>query len=337
MVKIADISKASGCSIAAVSRVLSLNPHKDARVAQKTREHIVKVAAELGYRPNRTAEFLKRGGSPNIGVFLPRISTNQISELVFGLSGAALADGFPLSMSFDMSYDSYKVFLDNNTRSRNCGIITYPWFKLDSKALSLIEKYHDNGGRMVLLDVEGNDKIEDLKEKITCISMDNYRGGEIAAECLSAHSCKAYVVLIPRSQRAQGFSAYMEKSGMENIISIDVDKERLQEDEASLNYLFEIVKNEKTSPVGIFATSAAAAITIMTYLLGRGMKVSEDFFLVSYDDLYLSKFTHPSITTIKQPFYEAGKLAVEKLIKLIYEKPVESELLAPELIKRNTA
>jgi len=337
MVKIVDISKKSGCSIAAVSRVLSPNPHKDARVAQKTREHILEIASEMGYRPNRTAEFLKRGGTPTIGVFLPRISNNLITELVFGLSSVASAEGFPLSLSFDLNYESYKEFLDENTQSRNCGIISYPWFRMNGKAMNLIEEYNKNDGKMILLDMENDQGINKLKEKTNHISINDYQGGEIAAKCLLAHSCSTYINLIPRYQRTQGFLDYMKKAGMIDVITIEGSDEKLRNNESCLNQIFEIVKNKQPSPVGIFATSDEAAVTTLTYLLGKGYKICEDFFIVGYGNQYLTEWTYPKLTTIRQPFYEVGKLAVENLIKLIYNKPIEPECISPVLIRRNTA
>lgn len=335
MVKIVDISKKSGCSIAAVSRVLSPNPHKDARVAQKTRKHILKIASEMGYRPNRNAEFLKRGGTPTIGVFLPRISNNLITELVFGLSTVASAERFPLSLSFDMSYKSYKEFLDENIQSRNCGIISYPWFNVDSKAMGLIDEYTKKGGKMILLDVEGNQGINKLKKKITHISINDYQGGEIAAERLLTHSCSTYINLVPRYHRSSGFQDFLKKAGITDMVTIKEYDHELKENETGLKKLYEIIK--KSSPAGIFATADESAMMAMTYLLNKGLKITEDFFIIGYGNQYLTEWTSPKLTTIRQPFYEVGKLAVEKLIKLIYEKPVESECLSPVLVQRNTA
>jgi len=63
-VSLKDISNACGVSIATVSK--ALNNHRD--IGKETKEHIRKVAEELGYRPNAAAQALKTNKTYNIGV-----------------------------------------------------------------------------------------------------------------------------------------------------------------------------------------------------------------------------------------------------------------------------
>ncbi|NLK84260.1 MAG: LacI family transcriptional regulator [Lentisphaerae bacterium] len=130
MIKLAEIARESGFSIPVVSRALSPNPHKDTRTASKTKEHIRQVAKRMGYRPNRNAEFLKRGQNPVIGCFLPPRTDTLSAKLMKGISQEADKNNFPIAFYFDTTKDSYLEFIERSQRSKNCGIITYPYFKL---------------------------------------------------------------------------------------------------------------------------------------------------------------------------------------------------------------
>ena len=95
MVKLKDIADALGVSLTVVSRVLNPKPDKYGFVAEATRELVLKKAAEMGYRRNRSAEFLARGGrSANIGVFLPLTANSLIAELIMGISEGSNRHGF---------------------------------------------------------------------------------------------------------------------------------------------------------------------------------------------------------------------------------------------------
>ena len=113
MVKLSEIANESGFSIPMVSRVLSPKPHKGACVAEKTRKHIEAVAKRMGYRPNRNAEFLKRGKNPVIGCFLPSRADSLLAKLMKGIGEEAEKQNFPLSFYFDITQESYLDFIKN--------------------------------------------------------------------------------------------------------------------------------------------------------------------------------------------------------------------------------
>jgi DNA-binding LacI/PurR family transcriptional regulator len=181
MVKLSDIAKESGFSIPVVSRVLSPKPHKGARVADNTRKHIQVIAKRMGYRPNRNAEFLKRGQNPVIGCFLPSRTDSLLAELMKGISEEAEKNNFPLAFYFDMTPKSYMEFIEYSKLSKNCGIITYPYFKIDPEVETVISNYQENGGKIVL--VEGGSNLWQW-HNCTSVSVDNYYGGKLAAKHL---------------------------------------------------------------------------------------------------------------------------------------------------------
>ena len=324
MVKLSEIAKESGFSIPVVSRVLSPKPHKDARVAEKTREHIQAVAKRMGYRPNRNAEFLKRGQNPVIGCFLPSRADSLLAQLVKGISEEAEKNNFPLAFYFDTTKDSYLEFIERSRKSKNCGIITYPYFKLDTEAEAVISNYQKNGGKIVL--IEGGSSRWQW-HNCTSVSVDHYHGGKLAAKHLLKQKVEYFITHeyynIP--ERISGFTDTIKKA-QKKITMVD-----------SFGNIIKKIKTTKRYPIGIYLSSDSEAITMICELQRNNINVGKDVLIIGYDDLYLSQYTSPSLTTVSQPFEKVGQLAVKKLISNIYGSTEKSTLIKPKLTIRRSA
>lgn len=324
MIKLAEIAKEAGFSVPVVSRALSPNPHKDTRTADTTKEHIRKVAKRMGYRPNRNAEFLKRGQNPVIGCFLPPRTDSLLAKLVKGISEEADKNNFPLAFYFDTTKDSYLEFIERSRRSKNCGIITYPYFKLDAETEDVISDYQENNGKLVL--VEGGSNHWQWHD-CTSVSIDNYHGGKLVAEHLLEHNVKQFITMqygnIP--ERTSSFVETIQSAQQNATIF------------KSLEEIIDKVKNAKKYPVGIFLPRDQDAVAALCEFQRNNIEVGKDALIIGYDDQYLSEYVRPSLTTVSQPFDIVGRLAVQRLIAKIYDNSSESILIKPELIIRNSA
>ena len=324
MIKLSEIAAESGFSIPVVSRVLSPKPHKDARVADKTRMHIQNVAKRMGYRPNRNAEFLKRGQNPVIGCFLPSRTDSLLAKLMKGISEEAEKNNFPLAFYFDTTKDSYLEFIERSQKSKNCGIITYPYFKMDPEVEEVIIDYQANGGKIVL--VEGSSSKWQWGNCVS-VSVEDYLGGKLAAEHLIKNNVKMFFTQkyenIP--ERTQGFIETVEQQG-ENVNIV-----------RHVSDLVESIKKGNQYPSGIFLPRDQDAVNLLCQLQDSNLSVGKDVLLIGYDNQFITQYTSPALTTISQPFEEIGGLAIKKLIAIIYGKPAKSILVKPKIIIRGSA
>jgi LacI family transcriptional regulator, galactose operon repressor len=325
MIKLAEISKEAGFSIPVVSRALSPNPHKDTRMAAGTKKHIREIAKRMGYRPNRNAEFLKRGQNPVIGCFLPSQADSLLAKLMKGIAEEAEKNHFPLAFYFDMTKASYLEFIERSQQSKNCGIITYPYFKMDSEVEAVISDYQKNGGKIIL--IEGGSALWQWHD-CTSVSIDNYHGGRLAAEHLLKQNIKYYITQqyenIP--ERIGGFIDTIQKAQQAVTIT------------DSLDDLIEKVKTAKKYPTGIYLPRDSDAIAALCAFQHNNIDIGKDVLIIGYDDQYLSQYTRPSLTTVSQPFAEVGRFAIQKLIKdIIYGTPAKSTLIKPSLTVRKSA
>lgn len=321
MVKLAEIATASGFSIPVVSRVLSPNPNLEAKIAPKTRQLILETAKRMKYRPNRNAEFLKRGQNPVIGVFLPHFRNSLIADLVMGISEAAQKHGFPVSFSFETCFENYRKFIEETSGRRNCGIITYPYFQVDQEAARLIEGYCRGGGKMVMINAGKS------LYRVPHVGMDDYYGGRMAAEHLLERGCGEFVIVDGIPERRDGFAARLKEAGAGCAIYPEcVDSYRA--------IVGQCRKNDRKT--GIFTSADRMAVKLHGMLLQAGLTPGDRVKLIGYDDMFLTQYLVPALTTVSQPFTEAGALAVDKLVDIIYERQTESVTLKPELIVRGT-
>jgi LacI family transcriptional regulator, galactose operon repressor len=330
MTTLNKIATEAGVSITVTSRALSPVPKLNMRVAAKTRDHVLAVAQKLGYRPNRNAEFLKRGMNPVIGCFLPSRPDSLLAKLMQGISEEADLQGFPISFHFDMTVESYTDFINKAKSSKNCGIITYPYFKLDHKIEQVVDEYRKVGGSIVLIEsVSSQWRWHDC----VSVSIDNYHGGKLAAKHLLNKGVSRFFATnysnIP--ERIDGFTDAI----VSDSKSVDIlDAEDISGIVSKIKKHLAAFPGEKT---GIFVSREPTAITLLCQLLAEGIKVGTDLMLISFDGLYTSEFSKPSLTTVAQPFKKVGALAVRKLVADIYNADVKSELVKPELIIRKSA
>jgi len=330
MITLRMIAEKTGFHISVVSRALSRNPDKNARVSPATREIIERTAREMGYRPNRSAEFLRRGTAPTIGVFLPKIANRLMADYIFGMAAAAEEEGFPLSFSFGMTADCYAKFVRNVSHKSHCGIITFPYgddmrFTHDARIKPVLDAFQKRGGKVVLIyslkDIEG----------VTTVSVDEYEGGRLAAQRLLARRCRQFFLVEPFSQRTEGFLDTLHGAGRDARIVPATPR--------GIQHILRAAEKASQAdlPIGVFtAHGDKHAVKIMAAVLRTRFRLGRDIMLIGYNDHRLAADLDPPLTTIHQPCEEMGKLAVHKIVNMVYGKQESSERLKPTLIVRET-
>ncbi|MCK5843443.1 MAG: LacI family DNA-binding transcriptional regulator [Victivallales bacterium] len=318
---IKELAANLGLSHSVVSRALNSNPDANARVAPKTKRLVEREACRIGYRRNRSAEFMRRGRSAAIGVFLPSYSNSHIADLVMGMSEVANKHGFPVSLNFGLTLDSYEAFFRSNIANPSSGIISYPFaIDADAEVERLFASYIESGGKGLLLNASG-------PRGVPVLRMDDAFGARIAAKRLMSRGCERYFAVGGFSARTEAFFAEIVGRGGEcaEIALDDLDELSLIIDAAEF-------------PVGFFAVTDEIAIVLMNRLRRLGFKIGSDVLVIGYDDLHLTALLDPSLTTIHQSFRQQGARSVEKLLNMIYGKEESAdELTVPFLVERESA
>jgi len=330
--KMADLAKMAGVSKSTVSRALAGSE----LVNKDTRDLIKKLAVEHNYRINTRARDLFLQNTLTVAVLLPsanrgdwQISDPFFLELLGGIAEAINEQGHQLLLAKTHAQSGNWIadFIDTNSPD---GVIL-----IGQGAQH--EKINDIATSYKALSVWGA-KVED-EQLYPTVGSDNELGGYKATKHLIEQGRKRIVFLgytsLPEIKlRYAGYHRALAEAG----IAIDENLERPARHSKSAGYVSTQQLIEEGVPFdAIFAVSDLFAMAAITALQEAGIRVPEDVAVVGYDDIAISAFYNPPLTSIRQDRMEGGRLLVENLLTAIAGGEPESKTLETELIVRKSS
>ncbi|PVX30033.1 LacI family DNA-binding transcriptional regulator [Sphingomonas pokkalii] len=324
-----ELAKIAGVSVSTASRALSNHP----RVAKATRERILYLAKELGFRLNQTASALRKQRTGAIGVVVPlgherdqSLSDPFFMGLLGGLADALAKRSYDLLLSRVVP-EGPDWLEDIIAAGRVDGIILIG----QSNEIEAIERAAERYPQMIVWGAAR------LGSHQVTVGTDNLTGGELAARHLLQRGCRRLAFLgspdVPEfADRYRGFHAAVAEAT--DVTAVVVPMHLTLEDayrEIS-GYLA-----THPAPDGIFAASDVVAMSAMRALSDRGLRVPADVAVVGYDDIVLAPHTSPPLTTVRQDVRYGAELMVELLLARIGGATVGSVAMQPELIVRGSA
>ncbi|MES2150926.1 MAG: LacI family DNA-binding transcriptional regulator [Pseudomonadota bacterium] len=329
--QMADIARLAGVSTATVSRALNASP----LVNEETRTRILELARSLKYSINIGAQNLRLRQNRTVGVVVPydpetrqHLSDPFFLSMLGSLADALTDQGFDMLLSrvdageLDAAAAAYDT-------GRVIGIILIGQWRHHDQLNQL-------AARQVPIVVWGAQLPQQL---YTTVGGDNVSGGELATEHLLKQGRRRIAFLgdvnLPEvEQRHRGYSAALAAHGLEADPALLVTVSFLPE--GGREAVDELARRGVPYDA-VFASSDLLAMTAINTLRGRGIRVPEDIAVVGYDDIELSNYFHPPLTTVRQPIEEAGRALVRALLGLIEGRGALSEQLPTELIVRASA
>jgi DNA-binding LacI/PurR family transcriptional regulator len=329
-----DVAKLAGVSRTTVSFVLNNVPGM--RISEETRRRVLKAAKELDYHPDASARRLVTGKT-QILAYVER----QTPELAF-------ADAFmPQALrgvhdaastyNYEVLFAPIPIGVDNGRFSRLLrgrhvdGIILSGPRSDDEELQELIENES-------LIVVQG----QWPDDSVASVDVDNVGAARMATEHLINldHSSIGMIVHAPETfiagrSRLQGYQAALEKHG----ITYDEDLVTYANfTSKSGERAIQILLEGDPTPSALFVSSDTVAIGVIQSALELGYRVPEDLAIVGFDDIPMSVYIHPPLTTVHLPAYGIGWAAADLLIRLInHEEALETDvLLETELVVRES-
>jgi DNA-binding LacI/PurR family transcriptional regulator len=331
-VTIADVASAAGVSKTAVSFAFN-NPE---RLAQATLERVLGVAHDLGYTPHPAARALSRRRSGSIGILIPQrlsavFANPFLSELLQGFG--ELCEDHDLTLLLVPPLDGS---LESAIRNASVDGFISLGLAPDDHALEVIDGL---GIPTVLID-SGDSGVHPV------VNVDD-RGGAVAAAnhlLELGHRRLAIIVLPPaRAQRTNtptatrrlsGYRAAIEAAGAPEPLTVTAGISV-----AAGMRAFESLPTGRQAPTGLLAMSDMVAIGVLSAAQAGGVRVPIDLSVVGFDDLPISAWTNPPLTTVHQPIVEKGRIAARLLIERMNGKGVEcpSPLQTSLVVRGSTA
>lgn len=323
------VAQQAGVHVSTVSRVLNAPPDAPPRVAAATASRIRAIAAEVGYVPDPHATGLRTRRSHLLGVLVPRLSDLVLATIYEGVEQAAASRGYQAFVA--NSYDDERerarrteMFLARRVDGLILGDAPYDARFVDGLA--------DRGVPFVLVNRRAGGH-----PSVTC---DDRAGGRLAADHLLGlgHEQPAVLAGEPYAStgidRTAGFAERYTEAGHPvdpvRVVhsAFDVEGGRLG---------MERLLATGDVPRAVFVVNDFAALGAYGALRAAGLLPGRDVAVVGFNDVPLAAVLPIPLTSVRSPMLRMGQRGVEVLLDLLAGERVESELLAPELVVRESS
>lgn len=324
-----DVAERACVSVTTVSHVVN----ETRPVSKELRQRVLTAMTDLGYQPNALARSLRRKQTHTIGLVIPDSVNPFFAEVARGIEDASFERDYSVILC-NSDGDLAKELLYANVLAEKQvdGIL---FVAVSGMTLQHIQKLQARRLPLVVIDrdVPG--------ATIDSVMVDNARGGWLATRhlielghrhigCIAGPSD-----LTPSAERVRGYRQALAGS------DIPVDETLIVKGDFHYEGGYQKTRQllaMDSPPTAIFACNDLMAVGVISGAVELGRQVPEDLSVVGFDDIRLASFTTPPLTTVVQPKYEMGVLAVTMLVECLRDRNHQprQRLLDTSLVIRQT-
>lgn len=318
-VTIKEIAHQLNLSTSTVSRALV----DDKNIRRETKEKVLLLAGELGYKPNPAALNLKYGRTNTIGVIVPEMVTPFAAGVIEGIQKVLYAEGAKVIIA--QSNENTETEIDNlrlMERFRVDGIILCPCRQsANEEEYVRIQK---GGTPIVFYDRAPADS------NVSKVVVDNYVKSFFMVEHLIRGGRRRIVHLQGplyihnATERAQGYKEALAKFKIPFDTSL-VIKTGVSFEDGRL--AIEQLLRTQTPFDALFAFTDTLAIGAMNCLRERNIKIPQQVAVAGFSGTILSTIVNPQLTTVEQPLHEMGRMAAELMMEKIHNPAVGNKIV----------
>ena len=326
---IKDVARMAGVSVATVSR--ALNGH--ANVTAQTREHVMGVVAQLRFVPSSAARSMITRRTHTVGALLPDLHGEYFSELIRGIDLAARARGLHLLVSSSHGDAAEAAAALRAMNGRVDGLLVmsphvsadFLWGNVADDLPAVLMNTHVAGSQR------------------SSFAVDNHGGAYAMVRHLveRGHRDIAFVAgpesNFEAQERLRGYRAAIAAllpGAPEQVLQGDFTQE------SGFRAGSQVVALTRR-PSALFASNDMMAIGCLAALNEAGLHVPHDIALAGFDDVPVSRYVNPPLTTVRARITELGGLALERLASEIEEPvrgtPLHQTLRADLVVRQSTA
>ncbi|AIQ68307.1 LacI family DNA-binding transcriptional regulator [Paenibacillus graminis] len=305
--KIIDVARIANVSPATVSRVLNGSP----LVTKETQNKVLKAIQELNYTPNAMGKQLRSRKTMTLGVVVLDIGISYHAEIIKGIEQKANAMNYKIlicnSQNEKKKELEYLSLLQNRTVD---GIILVAPMLSDGEIASF-------AGEGYAIGVIGR-RLGHLN--IPCSTTDNWKIGRDVVTHLAANGHRriaflnGYEEALDSIERLQGFKEGLAEAGLPFLPNL-VDRGDFSEDGgyAAFRRLWE----ESSDFTAVFAANDEMALGVYKACSEYGIAIPDRMAVVGVDNIRITNYVSPKISSVEQPLYELGGLLADKVIDQI--------------------
>jgi len=304
-----DVARKAGVSIKTVSRVVN----DQGEISEATRQRVLAVIKELGYRPSRLARALVTQQTHTIGLLLGDITNPFFPQVARGVLDAAQNKGYNVFLcNTDGNPQQERSLLESLADHGVDGIIVYPSYQSDDNLNYFVQYYRP----LVII----NHFFD--HPAVSQIMVDNRRGAKLAVDYLVGQGHTAIGMLtgvedpsFDKVRRIQGFSEALAARDVPCVEEWIVPNGAPTFEcgyEGALDLL-----TQHPQVTAIFAYNDLLALGALQACRELKRRIPQDCAIIGFDDILWAERAMPPLTTIRVDKYNLGQQATARLFEML--------------------
>lgn len=324
-ITIYDVAREAGVSMATVSRVVNGNPN----VKPSTRKKVLEAIEKLNYRPNAVARGLASKKTTTVGVIIPDISNIFFAELARGIEDIATMYKYNIILSNSDQNKEKELNLLNTLLAKQVDGVLFMGSKISDEHVAEFER---SPVPIVLA------ATTDQEQKTPSVNIDYEKAASDAVTHLIEHQNERIAIILPdvdqegnELKKLSGYKKALEQHHIpyreEYVLSVG------QEYDDGMKAMEKLLQL-KERPTAIFACTDELALGVIHAAQDNGYDIPQDFEVIGFDNTKLAEMVRPTLTSVVQPMYDIGAVAMRLLTKYMNKERVdEHTVILPHRIE----
>lgn len=326
-----EIAKKLGVSVSTISRALKDSPE----LHPETKRKIVEMAKEMNYQPNLLAQSLRISRTKTLGVIVPEITSHFFASCISGIQDQANIRGYNVMICQSNELLDLEIANIKTLVSSQVDALLISLSRETNHFEHLFELYNREIPFVLFDRVQ-----EDIP--VSRVTFNDVGGAYQVTKHLLEMGCKRVMYisgpedLYISKKRKEGYLKALAE------FQIEEDPELIMVTDLTTEGNLEVAEKVfqmKNRPDGVFCMIDPLAVDVMMHWKSKGVKIPEEIALAGFTNNPTSAVVEPPLTTVSQPGYEMGKLAVSHLLDqldgILSDDPI-SIVLETTLIPRKS-
>ena len=324
-VTIYDVAREAKVSMATVSRVVNGNNN----VRKETRERVEAVIKRLNYQPNAVAQGLASKKTTTVGLIVPDLTNLYFAELSKGIDDIALLYKYNIIISSIENRLMNEDQVIQNLLNKQVDGIVYMSNRLPDEAA---ESFRRTNTPVVLAGTTDN------RDDFPSVTIDYMKAGTEAFNLMYndgkrhlALVCGDGEAVVNKEKRMVAYRKFLKDKGL--------NEEHIYTDVYDYSDGYNLLsKLEKDGIDGVFITKDGVSAGVLNAAIDSGKKIPEELEIITASATQVAAVVRPALTTVKQPLYDMGAVAMRMLTKLMNNEEVDNihVQLPYEIVKKQS-
>ncbi|WP_314064129.1 catabolite control protein A [uncultured Vagococcus sp.] len=326
-ITIYDVAREANVSMATVSRVVNGNPN----VKPATRKKVLEVIDRLDYRPNAVARGLASKKTTTVGVIIPDVSNIFFASLARGIDDVATMYKYNIILANSDGNDEKEINVLNNLLAKQVDGVIF----MGHHITEAIRGEFSRSKTPVVL--AGS---IDPDDQVGSVNINYKEATKEATDLLAKNGNKKIAFVsgalldpINGKERLSGYKAALKENGLKYSEGLVFESEYQYKAGEELSK--RIINSGATAA---YVVDDELAAGIANGLIDSGVKIPEEFEVITSNNSLLTDVIRPRLTSVTQPLYDIGAVSMRLLTKLMNKEDIDEKtvILPHGIVKKGS-